>query len=98
MCKNRSDVALGGYLIPPVCRECHNCGSLIPPIRIDATIGVAYYPFMAPMPQWEVRTPRLSKLCEITLPYCQIRQGYLISSNFLAKYLVVSDFFCIFVG
>ena len=23
-------------------------------MRIDATIGVAYYPFMAPMPQWEV--------------------------------------------
>jgi len=25
-----------------------------PPIRIDATIGVAYYPFMASMPQWEL--------------------------------------------
>ncbi len=23
-------------------------------MRIDATIGVAYYPFMAPMPQWEL--------------------------------------------
>ena len=22
-------------------------------MRIDATIGVAYYPVMAPMPQWE---------------------------------------------
>ena len=41
-------------LILHACGECHNCGSLIPPIRIDATIGVAYYPFMAPMPQWEV--------------------------------------------
>lgn len=36
------------------CRECHNCGSLIPPIRIDATIGVAYYPVMDSMPQWEL--------------------------------------------
>ena len=46
--------AIGGSLIPPACRECHNCGSLIPPMRIDATIGVAYYPFMAPVPQWEL--------------------------------------------
>ena len=23
-------------------------------MRIDATIGVAYYPVMAPMPQWEL--------------------------------------------
>ena len=23
-------------------------------MRIDATLGVAYYPFMAPMPQWEL--------------------------------------------
>ena len=23
-------------------------------MRIDATMGVAYYPFMAPMPQWEL--------------------------------------------
>ena len=29
-------------------------GSLIPPLRIDATIGVAYYPVMAFMPQWEL--------------------------------------------
>ena len=43
-----------GSLIPPACRECHNCGSLIPPMRSDATIGVAYYPVMAPMPQWEL--------------------------------------------
>ena len=28
--------------------------SLIPPMRIEATIGVAYYPFMASMPQWEL--------------------------------------------
>ena len=34
------------------CTEYHNCGS--PPMRIDATIGVAYYTFMAPMPQWEL--------------------------------------------
>lgn len=31
-----------------------NCGSLIPPMRMDATIGVAYYPLMASMPQWEL--------------------------------------------
>jgi len=29
-------------------------GSLIPPMRADATIGVAYYPVMASMPQWEL--------------------------------------------
>ena len=29
-------------------------GSLFPSLRIDATIGVAYYPVMAPMPQWEL--------------------------------------------
>ena len=46
--------ALGGSLIPPACREFHNCGSLIPPMRSDATIGVAYYPVMAQMPQWEL--------------------------------------------
>ena len=46
--------AIGGSLIPPACRECHNCGSLIPPMRSDATIGVAYYPLMTPMPQWEL--------------------------------------------
>lgn len=46
--------AIGGILIPPACRECHNCGSLIPPMRVDATIGVAYYPFMAQLPQWEL--------------------------------------------
>ena len=40
MCKKRSDVALGG--------------SLLPPMRMDATIGVAYYPVMASMPQWEL--------------------------------------------
>jgi len=45
---------IGGSLIPPACRECHNCGSLIPPMRADATIGVAYYPVMASMPQWEL--------------------------------------------
>ena len=45
---------IGGSLIPPACRECHNCDSLIPPMRADATIGVAYYPVMAPMPQWEL--------------------------------------------
>lgn len=44
----------GGSLIPPVCRECYNCGGLIPPMRMDATIGVAYYPVMASMPQWEL--------------------------------------------
>ena len=48
------DTAIGGSLIPPARRECHNCGILIPLMRIDATIGVAYYPFMAPMPQWEL--------------------------------------------
>ena len=50
----RVNTAIGGSLIPPACRECHNCGSLIPPKRIDATIGVAYYPVMASMPQWEL--------------------------------------------
>ena len=29
-------------------------GSLIPPTSIDATIGVAYYPVMGSMPQWEL--------------------------------------------
>ena len=28
--------------------------SLYQRLRYDATIGVAYYPFMAPMPQWEL--------------------------------------------
>ena len=36
----RTNSAKGGSLIPPACRECHNCGSLIPPMRVDATIGV----------------------------------------------------------
>jgi len=40
--------------VASACRECHNCGNLIPPMWIDATIGVAYYPVMAPMPQWEL--------------------------------------------
>ena len=48
------NTAIGGSLTPPACREYHNCGSLIPPMRMDATIGVAYYPVMASMPQWEL--------------------------------------------
>ena len=40
MLQNGSNAALGG--------------SLIPPMRVDATIGVAYYPVMASMPQWEL--------------------------------------------
>ena len=31
-----------------------NEGSLIPPNRENATIWVAYYPFMASIPQWEL--------------------------------------------
>ena len=50
----RTNAAKGGCLLPPACRECHNCGSQIPLMQIDATIGVAYFPVMASMPQWEL--------------------------------------------
>ena len=54
MLQKSSNASIGGSLIPPAYRECHNCGSLIPPMRVDATTGVAYYPVMASMPQWEL--------------------------------------------